>query len=795
MPLFVLLACLMSCVALSAASGAAASSGPTAVSTVVKLKLEGAEDLSETLRILVPLSKAKGTELQQLRSTPADYSRTYRKRLEKVFREDSVLSGIQVRNLTANLSALPDVRISERVVTIEASTGYPTFWKVNERDGSLEADPLRIGPDQQLNLIVDASLRGVDAAAPFPVADDGNGKLRWRFAGARSPALSVVLDSPLSPQREGEFRKEALGFLVEGVPFLLFLILLVKGRSPARRMTTLSLSMLAASGCVLAFGCASYYLMVEQQILSYGVGVTIVGNSASGEFARSFAPIVGLSIFAGFGYRDSRRRILTFLLVIVGGLIAAGSIAGNSFELGLGSLQLSIDSYRLLALSAFAMLLWLVIWGVIAWGERIYEVGAPLRTGPGLRSGQRLAIAALVFIPAILQFLVVTRGWSDVNTFVDASETWGEALDSIIGAVPIVLANVSIGLASTLLGVALTVWVWRLRLDGGLAFGARWECVAIGLLVGTVVTGLTGRIDGYPAPLPFLISILSVSVAVSVLARQPRAQLAREEISAEESDALLDRWLRLAHLSDRELQDEPGEEPSPEEWRRRRLQMLDEPRLEPISTEDRPREMLTLGLSEGRTSQQRLALLLRRGWWIVAIPALYSAVVLLQERSETSFSSDQPFGLLFLIASVLNQSSMWMIAASCFVLVLPIIPGRVGALKGLLAGLYVGLPWLLAHPLQGDETGLRTTLFIPAVLTLMFTSIGFLFDYRTIRRRHEGVRQMAEIYSVTSLRTAALSLIPLAILLAGVIQGLASGQGANALVDAASSFAGLPEGR
>ncbi len=159
--------------------------------------------------------------------------------------------------------------------------------------------------------------------------------------------------------------------------------------------------------------------------------------------------------------------------------------------------------------------------------------------------------------------------------------------------------------------------------------------------------------------------------------------------------------------------------------------------------------------------------------------------------ADSVFASGNSLGLLSLATALFGQLAVWPIAAWCFVLAMPILPGRAGPLKGILAGIFLAIPPALASPFVDDPPGGSGWLFLSAELTLLFVAVGYVLDYRSVRRQEGDLRQLGELYNITDVRSALVYLGPLVLLLFGVIQGLANGSGASALQELVANAASL----
>jgi hypothetical protein len=770
------------------ASSVAAPPEEEPVRVVSELRLSAPSSWNEFLELTFPLEDDLKARLAALRRTPSDSWEAYTTKLKGALRAAASFPEADLAGFVADLREVPSLRIHRETATLRLAPGFPVLWRVRDLD-SIHFARRVVPSDTRLLAVLHAPAYGVDAADPIPVADDGRGNLRWAFGPGRTAPVNVTLRDSLSDFSGSPFRS-GLYFLTFLLPLVVFLA--IRSRAPDSRREDCGHPDLIAAGTGLAAICAATYFGIsEWQVNEVGAELTIITNGAWIEFLKAAIPALGIAGFVAFAPQSGQMRIARGIAAMLLGLTLASCVAelhqANFGELGTGEGSWLLE---LLGVVSATLLLGLVIDTVAIWLNQIWastgradEIRSAL-----LGSTGRLAIVAAVVGLVIVQVLF---GLDVLGDDAGAAATPSLELGSVLPIVPIAFCNLSMNLALPIFGLELMRWLWLQGRGGDLSFRAFWECLAVGLVIATSVIGLTGRVAGYPAPLPFLVSLLACAGALYLLGRGARATLAREATNRDATDRLLDRWLALKKLG-KTPEGAPahsGAEPS-EQDRARRRELLKAPGLTGIAEEDREREMLSLGLNAARTARARLSLLTQRGWLIVVVPVGYSALLLIQQEWPDASSSGASFGLAFLLAAVFSQSAMWILAVTAFLLVYPILPGRVGALKGLIAGLFVGLPWLIVQPLHEEEISLHTTYFIPAVLVLLFMGIGLLLDYRTVRRRHEDIRQLGEFYRLNTVRGALVS-VPVLLLLLGIVQGLANGQGADALSNAASNLPGV----
>lgn len=770
---------------------AAAVAGPAPsppLRVVSSLRLATASQPYEQVKLAIPLTPALVGAVAALRSTPAADSEPYQERLETLLQTDARLSLNDRAGLASDLRAPPRLQIAEGVADLTLEPELPVLWRISDPE-KVDFEQVKVPAGVHLTAVLHASDLGVDAASPLPLADDGDANLRWSFGPGSSASAQVTLHDSLATGAD-TWAQQALYFLAAILPMAVFALLLGRIAAAADEKAALVPSLLITLAAATAgISLALYFQIVELQVLDAGVITSIVRTNWVTESLRAFVPGIGAAAFACLvpGKREERAARAVLALVPV---IALALCVPMLHEARFGSGSL-IAPWALEAIAGLAglLLLGLVVEATLRWLDFAWAAtgrGATARATLLGRAG-RLCIIAVALVVAGGQLCLALHLLGSDNALGPA---FVPSLEGALGAVPVTLANLSLNLATPIFALVVTIWLWQRAAAGGLPLESSWEAATVALVFATIVIGVTGTIHGYPAPFPFFASFLSIAAALLVLARGPRAALAKLTRTVAETDQMLDRWLALKEAMKGGSGDGEAEAGDQAARRGERAALLDLPALEKVPAEDRARTMLELGLGSARTAPQRLRLFVDRGWWLVVVPLGYSALLLIEQQGSEAISDGQPFGLVFLAAGLFNQSVMWVVAAACFLLAYPILPGRVGALKGLFTGVFVGLPWLLVRLLNSEDTSLHATYFIPAVLTLLFVAIGCLLDYRTVRRRDEGPRELGVLYSMTSARSA-LAAASVLVVLFTVAQGLANGEGATALGNAATKLPGL----
>jgi hypothetical protein len=768
---------------------AAEAEDPPETEPPVQLTIETdlAAPIEESSRVFLRLP-VKGNEgrLQRLRATRMEFSRDYHHALATALSSEGILSFEHARSLIFSSVGLPRVRVSAGTATIELRTFWPSIWEgAGGASGEIGLTPIYVPASGRLEVVLHTANGNPPAAVPLPTEDDGAGNLRWVFGPESVADVWVRLGDP---PPDDYFTKSMVSFLGDGLPFLLLLLLSWRLRGPSPSST---LARLGVSGLVLTLAGVAYFAYFDA-----GEGP----DDPLTRFLRAGIPIVGVVAFVALAWR---RRRIQLLAGIVTGLVGFGFAAlllpkaalVTEFDLT----HIERDAGEIIGACALGTLL--LALALIAFWRWLADL-LPARREQR-RGWQRMALAAVLLLVTggvMGQLLLAADAQSFRDGFIDGEPGWAAYLSHLLEGLPFVVANLSRNLALLLVGAGLAVWLWARVGEGELAFSGR-EAAAFALLFATAVIGLGGEIKGYSIPLSFLLALPGIFLGTSLLARTPRVKIACSATTRSSSGELLERATQLARMRRRrgalgEAAVSAGADVAEHqrqlaEIEAHRRTLLAAPAMAPVAIEDRPRELLAFGLAGGAGARWRFRTLIERGWLIVAAPMAYTAFVLIDQRGAGAADAEEPFGLAFFAVALVNQMLIWPIAAWCFVLAMPLLPGRIGPLKGLIAGPLVALPPALASVFLDDAPGPEEWLFISAELTLMFVLVGLLLDFRSVRSRSGDLRQLGELYSITNVRAAVAYLAPLALLLFSVIQGLASGSGASALGELVSNAGSL----
>ncbi|HEX5763802.1 MAG TPA: hypothetical protein VFY04_11875 [Solirubrobacterales bacterium] len=759
-----------------------------------------AEPIS-TFSMRVPLTGEAAMAMRRLRAAETGFSMQYRQALVEVLAA-TVLPVERAAQLAQDAIGLPRLELGGGVAELSVALHPFSLWQ--EKDGGRRLNLWSIEAPPDGRLVVVLRVPGDPLSArPLPDEDDGNGQLRWILPSESPAEISVSLREPLSAEDGHWAPRFASNFIAAGLPFAILLILLW-----GRRRTAYELFPLAVAGAALALAGATYYVYE---------GLATNWPSPDNRFASALLPALGTVPFVALAWRGRDRAFV--LAALLSGAFAALVASHGSFAVqrpGDGSDVLRVvaaeaeylvrDGDELIAACVVAILLaTLVLASVVRWLARLRDrPDRPARSEKGPWRSRRALVAAAIGLAAlglVGQLILAARSSEDFDSLFNEEPPWSAALGSFLDSFPFLLANLSRNLALMLLGITLAAWLWRRAGAGEVAFQSWLECGALGLLFATAVTGVGGEIDGYAVPIPFLLSLAGATVGVRALARtrrggraaEGRAETVARSLLDDATEVALDRRRRHA-LNDRLVAGELDERAHRDAIRgldERRKGLAAAKSLGAAAGTGWPREALALGLSTGIGARARFGELLRDGWPILLPPVAYTVYALVDLSAPHALSDAEPMGAAFLATALIDQALMWPLVAWCFVVAQPILPGHVGPLKGLWVGVFSALPFAVSSFALDDPLGREQWLFLSAELTLLLVVVGLFLDYRAVRRTGRDLRDLGELYNVTSARATLAYVAPLALLLFGVIRGLASGEGASALEELVSNASSL----
>ena len=758
---------------------------PAPVRISLDTRIDGENEVTTRVVARVPLDGRWARVVRKLRATPTAYSEAYREALEDVFKAGGVLDDSQASAIVGVGLTLPRLRIDGDSATLTALAPTTTLWGETEDDKELILSGLDIPAHTHFSVSLHTPGSEPEFVRPLPTEDDGDGELRWEFHSGSFPDLEVGLAEPL---RAGQGFSEAiplLGTLVGALPFLVLLGMAVGRRTNDFRPQP-DLILLALAGLVLAVVGAAYYLYQD------------LNESQFGDTRRAVVALLAVPGILAFVMAPRGGRVVRGLLAGLASVGFAVAVALHPHVREIGFVAdggLSEPQFIFAGLLGMAMFAFVVA-ATVRW---LWEAWPSAPTGRGAPRWLTAVVPSATALAAGLHFVLAARGQHALFGFDLSREGWLDRLELFLETFPIQLSGLARNAALTMLGIGIAIWLWNRAAEGDLPF-RRWrECLAVALLVATAVIGVGGEIDGYPVPIAFLLAVAGTAALVRLLGASSRARLVSRASAKHSASSLLDLAIRLAALrrqrhatsdkfGDGEI-DHDAYEQQLRELDRKRATEADVPALAGLASEDRPRAALAIGLGGEGGGRSRWRTVLRRGWWIVAVPMAYSAYVLVDLNLGEALP--YPVSPAFVVAAVFDQAAMWPIAVWAFLLVAPLIPGSIGPLKGLAVGLFLAAPPAIASLVIDDSPGADQWLFVSAELTLLLIAVGVLLDYHAVRRAGGDIRRLGDLYSITSMRAGLAYLAPLGILLLSVIQGLANGSGASALGELVTNASSL----
>jgi hypothetical protein len=773
-----------------AVSATATESDVAPIQVKIVTDLEQPPESASTLMVRAPIDPVMQGRLERLRRVDAKFSLPYRKALTTALEAGGVFSEDQASNALESARELPRVEIADGEAAIALRTYWRALWyEMPEDSGHLYMEQIDVPESARLQVVLRTGGEAPKAALPLPQGDDNKGKVWWTFGPGSSSDVSVHLGHPVGEAYGFNYAQSIVSFLAAGLPFLLLGAIFLGRKkeegedAESQRLPSL-LRKLGAAGLVLTAAEIGFFVYYEQAIDSQGSAFRLV---------QALIPATGLVVYVALAWQRWKVPLAIAIALSVGfGLLlmprAALITSPRLTHVERGELELLaslIVGLALLAIVLIASWRWLPpLLRRSSW-DRVKYLDLILIAG----------LLALV-VTFALQLLLAAGARSYQDGFAAGEPHLSAELGSLLEQLPYVVANLARNLGITLMAVGLAVWLWVRSGNAELDLSDWRERLALAVLIGTGVVGLGGEIRGYSAPIPFLLAVVAVFVGAKIIAGSERVRVACSEDTRNSAVNLLERATRLATL--RRRRHAVAEEATTaacdpaacdkrlEEIENARQELIDAPSVGSLPVEDRSREILALGLLGSGGARERFSTVVNRGWPILAFPATYTAIALIDRSGSGVVSAEQAYGLVFLFAALLMQISMWPIGAWVFTLLMPFLPGRVGVLKGLVAGVLVALAPALASLVLDDVPGAEDWLFISAELTLMFVAVGLFLDTVTVRSNGGDLRRLGDLYSITSARAALAYLAPLALLLGSVIHGLATGNGASALQELAT---------
>lgn len=782
-----------------AASGTGTEAGVAPVQVKIVTDLAKPAESSSTVLVRAPIDSATQQRLEALRKVDANFSLPYRNALTEALEAGGVLNHRQAEIALRYARELPRVEIADGEAAIAIRTYWRAFWYESPPDsGHLYLEQIDVPRWARLQVVLQTAEEAPKAVQPLPQGDDDKGKVWWRFGSGSSTGVSVHLGDPVGEAYGFDYAQSIVSFIAVCLPFLL-LVAIFFGREEeegedveSQRLPQL-LMRLGVAGLALTVTEIGFFVYFEQ-----------AANPQDSVFRliQALIPAIGLVVYVALAWRRSKIPLAIAVALSAGFALllmprAALITSKRLTHLERGELEL------LAALIVGSALFALVLIASWRWLPSLMRERSRAR----IRYLNLILLAGLVALVGTfaLQLVLAAGARTYQDGFAAGEPRLSAELGYLLEQLPYVVANLARNIGITLAAIGLAVWLWVRSGNAELALFDWRDRLALAAAVGTAVVGLEGEVRGYSVPIPFLLAIAGVLVGTKVLAGSARVRVACSDDVRNAAGDLLERATGLATLHRRRHAiaeeattaacDPAACEKKLAEIEDARQKLIDAPAVSSLPVEDRSREILALGLLGSGGARERFRTVVVRGWPILAVPATYTAIALIDRSGARAVSAEQAYGLAFLFAGLLLQISMWPIGAWLFTLLMPVLPGRVGVLKGLVAGVLVALPSALASLVLDDVPGAEEWLFLSAEFTLMFVAVGLFLDTVTVRSKGGDLRRLGELYSITSARSALAYLAPLALLLGSVIHGLATGNGTSALQElAAHAESLLPAG-
>lgn len=708
--------------------------------------------------------------------TPARYTFEYRRALRHALRLEHFLRRFDVYNIVNTTVGLPKVIIAGRTATI-VDRFKDGMDQIYGRRPHLIVDRMRVPAGGRFTVDLDAREDRPVAAWPLPDRDDGEGHLIWEWREGQRAKLGVRFAGPVESY-EYSYLKPLDSFAAGALPFVVLTLLFGVGTGTGMRRRR-RLAWFGGAVVVLSAAMVVSYLHDETT------------PPIQGDAVRMLLPALGLAAFVGFCLP---RRFSGFMAgagvfgVALG--LAFVVVVQPSLLVDLETLHTEVRSTPELVAGFLlvALLLAACLGASFGWFVRLL----PRKQGDDPWWGrQGLGLLALISVAVALttEIVLSAAAQRDWDNLLLGEPGAAVGLGYFLELAPAVIANLACNLSVAVLPVGLASWFW-LRAgdrDKEVGFGSWRECAAFGLLIAVTAVGINGKLNGYVLPVGFIIAFPLYSVALVALRETSLAEaLARPELRAH-ADEFLERTIKLSALRHRHravhASGRKGGEPTPDPavLERERSDLLRVPGLPGKPTEVET-EMFTVGMIGTTGPRRRWESLGGLRWLIVAGPMAYATYTVIHHRFDAAVSAAQPAGLAFLGAALLAQLVVWPVAAWSFVLVEPLLPGRIGPFKGVVAGLACVIPAGIASLILDHPSGSESWLFVPMEMTLVFVAIGLALDFKAVGRlERDTIKDITDLYSLTSMRAAVAYLAPLTVLLLGVIHGLATGSGTSGL--------------
>jgi hypothetical protein len=749
-----------------------------------------------TLSVRVELNRHSRRVLASLLKTTARYSKEYRRRLVSVLKLGGLMSRENAEYAISHVEELPKVSLGRQSATLLLNVSDWLLGQGNAVDSLSPAillvSPMKIPRGDRLTIDLDATEYPPIGAWPLPRRDDGSGHLLWTWYGGEVAKLGVHFEGQ-PEQDENHAFETASFFIAEALPFLLVLALLFwppsdPGASKAKAQPKTGKPLLVWFGAAvlaLSLGCFGYFV-VEDWEISGKVGVIL-------RVALPSAAIVAF-VMLSFRWRRWRRwwQLLGLAPLVAG--IALAFLVNDTALKHLSRSTKSVQSIRneWEKASNLELIVGYVLVGVLL----IAALGATarwvIRFLPRVFDTKRqIALYVFVVIAAVLLIVEIylsSGAQGNWDSLVQGEPGPAVGRGYFLASAPLVVANLARILCATVLLFGLASWFWHRVGKGEIRFDSWKVCGLFAVFFATSVVGVSGRVPSWPSafPLGFMIAVPAATVALKGIGESGQAKALEPTYTTTEANDFLKDSVRLSAIRHqfrtKQFETQPGEteQAAADRLGTQRDTLLDESNMEG-GNRSREADMATVGLTGREGARKRWKKLGWVRWAVVAGPAAYSAYAVIHHQGEAAFSAESPAGLAYLIAALIAQASLWPLAAWAFVLVDPLLPGRIGPAKGLIAGLFCIAASGIASLAVDITSGPESWLFVPAEMTLMFVALGLALDVIAVDRIGFDRSALGDLYSVTSWRGTLAYLVPLGILLVGVIHALATGNAASSL--------------
>ena len=686
---------------------------------------------------------------------------------------------------------------SAGTVTIDGRGEAP--WSVSYPDRRLELDIADLPAGVEVRARVRFASHAIRSVSPFPLFAKGDGRIEWRLGPRTTPTrLTIASDPPIYGERDLDFDEEGfiqlvLAQIMRALPFLLALLALMplrraggsewtEGKTAAELGYRLARSGLVVGGLlVVAWAVRDAAAQLSIQLIDDNEAASKTLDDVAW-IVTSTVPFIAAFVLLRATLVATDRRVpvkvwvaalLSLPILVALGLIAA-DYTFRTDEKAVTTAAAIAGILPALLQTAF------VIEALRTWVEKL----GPDRIRDWCERKAWLS-KTLKALRAIL-IVAVPGTWAldSYSRWRDYSGPDVSFADQIAPDEPffflVLMSVVLTGLLLTLLfGLGRALW-----LSGGTAPGrflGRPGAVRItAVLMALFMLGIGGRIDRYPVSVQLLFAVLIIGLLL-------RERVRRVEVPEAVVDA--DREARVHRRLERDL------------VRRRLAKIYDH-----LSTPDGNVHGYVSGAAALREPQGSTAVLdlgpentwranARRAWrWgmLLASPAIAFAVgTLLIEEIPSLVDESYTFGIVASLLSIFFAFAFWTVATVLFGALYPYLPGPVGAVKALAFTLLYAVPAGLASLVTESVTD-EGWPFVAAQLALVLGTLGVILDRATLRRaglRHH--QHLLDLYNVRGVKSAVAYASPALLLLATLVQQLATGEATSAVEQFLKALPGI----